>query len=345
MDHYDPEWTPNKEDEDGRYRFENQPAMAQWALSRLGQCLVNLVGESWAQSSSKPSDKEADSKSIPNSRRVPMGFLFNATKSENIVREVLAEFETKFSTKYGEIMCQKLGIQQYDSKDYETLINPLLELLATTSADYTLFFRALCDISLSEPLYSEASKYDPIGKHSVDELRQSNPTDCLGILLKSLQRLQDADTEFVQSENEQLLKPQLSDVPIEKVEPLPFPTLEDVANTWKLWLPLYRSRLLSHVPVAQRSNPQIVTEQDIKRQSEMKKVNPKVSLRSWILKDLMQITRQFTPEFEVKVNTSEDFGSHSPSKGIIELENLYRVLVDEVFEDGETKYSQFPDMV
>jgi serine/tyrosine/threonine adenylyltransferase len=44
LEGYDPGWTPNTTDAQGRrYRFGNQPAIAQWNLAQLGNALVPLL--------------------------------------------------------------------------------------------------------------------------------------------------------------------------------------------------------------------------------------------------------------------------------------------------------------
>lgn len=115
MDSYDPEFTPNMNDKKKRYRFERQPEMAEWALSRLGQTLVHLIGDSYTQESSRPPTRMSEERSktpakprsaVTPNRTIPMGFLFNSSKAENIVRELLNEFVGLFERKYGEIMCQ-----------------------------------------------------------------------------------------------------------------------------------------------------------------------------------------------------------------------------------------------
>jgi uncharacterized protein YdiU (UPF0061 family) len=347
MDHYDPEWSPNKEDTEKRYSFENQPTMAQWALSRLGETLINLIGESWANSISKAKAEENDSQqhrrvdghSIPAARRVPLGFLFNSAKSENIVRELLNEFEGKFSQYYGEMMSEKLGISQYDPRDFDTLINPLLDLLAQTGADYTTFFRALCELTIYETEITESSKYDPDGVHSPQALRTGKQNTCLGILLQGLLKLQDADSEFVATENERRSKLIAMGAQMEKIEPLPFPSLEEIANSWKLWLPMYRSRLLANLTAQQKSSIETLKQMDQKGQLMIKKVNPKFSMRGWILQHISEhVETNFAPEFEVKTK-SDGSSSYTPSSSQIsaieELNRLFRVLVVNAFGDQE----------
>ena len=44
LDNYDPDWTPNTTDaQNRRYRFGNQPAIAQWNLVQLANALFPLV--------------------------------------------------------------------------------------------------------------------------------------------------------------------------------------------------------------------------------------------------------------------------------------------------------------
>jgi uncharacterized protein YdiU (UPF0061 family) len=115
MDSYDPEFTPNSNDKKKRYQFERQPEMAKWALSRLGQTLAHLIGDTYTTGSARPQTRSSEEPSktskkhqsaMPPNRTIPMGFLFDSSKAENIVREILNEFEGLFEIKYGEIMCQ-----------------------------------------------------------------------------------------------------------------------------------------------------------------------------------------------------------------------------------------------
>jgi uncharacterized protein YdiU (UPF0061 family) len=319
--------------------------MAQWALSRLGETLINLIGESWANSISKAKEEIAefdqrrvDGHSIPAARRVPLGFLFNSAKSENIVRELLNEFESKFNQYYGEMMTEKLGISHCDPRDFDTLINPLLDLLAQTGADYTTFFRALCELTIFET-ESDGSKYDPDGIHNPQALRTGKQNTCLGILLQGLLRLQDADSEFVAAENEKRAKLIAMGAKVEIIEPLPFPTLEEVANNWKLWLPMYRSRLVSNLTAQQKSSTEMLKQLDQKRQLMTRKVNPKFTMRGWILEHISDLVQSnFAPDFEMK-SKSDGNAYYTPSSSQVsameELNRLFGTLVLNAFGDKE----------
>ncbi|KAJ2994232.1 hypothetical protein HDV02_001734 [Globomyces sp. JEL0801] len=397
MDAYDPEWTPNRQmDPDGRYRFEMQPAMGQWALSRLGQTFVGLIGDSWVSSNIRPTTRPSTEQkdistlkgpnipSIPTQRKIPLGFLFNASKSENIIRELIREYETVFSNKFGDIICQKLGLKEFLPDDYDRLINPLLELMASTGVDYTTFFRTLCSFGCSETKYAQIVTYNPKGSHSIDNLKSSIPADSLGVLLKALLVLKEQDRIFVETEVQKLKDSGLAisdsisprspipgdsnpprspipgeslpprspipgetlpprspvpggerkmDLPIVNVEsndaatepieiealaqkygiePLSLPSVDEVANSWKFWAHMYKSRLLNQIPVDKRT-PETILEEDVRRQKRMKALNPKYALRGWILKEKL---KEVSDQLAVVPDPSRKIVQHSKTQKV-----------------------------
>jgi uncharacterized protein YdiU (UPF0061 family) len=128
METYDPEWTSNPTDIDKQYRFENQPTVVYWNLGRLGRTFIELIGQSWGNTFSltfivptlpiitrhlmQEADIEVEEKlaSLPPKKELKHGFIFNPTKSENIVREILFEFDEVFNSSYVGLMCQ---VKQY----------------------------------------------------------------------------------------------------------------------------------------------------------------------------------------------------------------------------------------
>jgi serine/tyrosine/threonine adenylyltransferase len=107
IDNYDPDWTPNTTDAEGRrYRFGQQPQIAHWNLAQLANALYPLIGE-----------------------------------TEPLI-EVLKKFPIQYEEKYLNMMRHKLGLLQPDDTD-ATLIEVLEHLLTQTETDMTLFFRLL----------------------------------------------------------------------------------------------------------------------------------------------------------------------------------------------------------
>lgn len=105
MDAYEPMFVCNHTDEQGRYAFLNQPAIAHWNLRALGLALSDLI----------PTDA---------------------------LLAQLSTFEDHFGTQYRMLMRAKLGLTREDEGD-DRLIGDLLALMAQARADYSLTFRWL----------------------------------------------------------------------------------------------------------------------------------------------------------------------------------------------------------
>ena len=110
LDSFDPDFTPNTTDAaTGRYRFGNQPGIAQWNLAHLARALVPLA------------DAAALSAGLDEYKRV-------------------------FEETYRTMMLAKLGLTWAPGDD--ALLADLLALLAAEETDYPLAFLALADLDL-----------------------------------------------------------------------------------------------------------------------------------------------------------------------------------------------------
>ncbi len=121
LDNFDPTWTPNTTDaQQRRYRFENQPAVAQWNLLQLANALYPMIE--------------------------------STSELENIVRQ----FKSRYDEQWRAMMAKKLGISidVNDSKKAnilpESFFGTLEQLLRDTDLDMTLFYRALADQNIVE---------------------------------------------------------------------------------------------------------------------------------------------------------------------------------------------------
>lgn len=111
LEDYDPDWTPNTTDAQGRrYRFGNQPGIAYWNLVQLANALYPLVND-----------------------------------AEPLQRALNAYGET-FERGYQTMMASKLGLQTFQSND-QALIDDVLILLQAVEADMTLFYRQLATVN------------------------------------------------------------------------------------------------------------------------------------------------------------------------------------------------------
>ena len=110
LDNYDPQWTPNTTDaSDRRYRYEQQPGIAQWNLVRLAEALVPLFG------------------------------------SEAPLQDGLSRYQSVFLSDVNAMHRAKFGLRD-DRDGDDTLMRECFALLQAIDVDYTLFFRALGDL-------------------------------------------------------------------------------------------------------------------------------------------------------------------------------------------------------
>jgi uncharacterized protein YdiU (UPF0061 family) len=111
LEDYDPDWTPNTTDAAGRrYRFANQPGIAQWNLTQLANAVYPLIEQA------EP------------------------------LQDALAGFVDTYTGEWQETMANKLGLDSYRPDSDRTLIAELLDTLQLTETDMTIFFRQLGEL-------------------------------------------------------------------------------------------------------------------------------------------------------------------------------------------------------
>jgi uncharacterized protein YdiU (UPF0061 family) len=112
LDDFDPDWTPNTTDAQGRrYRYQNQPRIAYWNLVQLANALHPLVGE-----------------------------------TEPLER-ALEAYPRTFDEAQRRNFAGKLGIAGLTLEgDDLALVTELLEQMSAVETDYTIFFRSLSAI-------------------------------------------------------------------------------------------------------------------------------------------------------------------------------------------------------
>jgi len=112
MDNYDPDWTPNTTDLPGkRYRFGNQPIIAQWNLLKLANAIFPMM-----------------------------------TDQEEALSQTIQDFRIQYASKYQVMMKNKLGLYVDQDSD-EGLIYELEQILKTAEVDMTIFFRLLSNVN------------------------------------------------------------------------------------------------------------------------------------------------------------------------------------------------------
>jgi uncharacterized protein YdiU (UPF0061 family) len=110
LENYDPNWTPNTTDAEGRrYRFGNQAQIGQWNLVQLANALYPLI-----------------------QRAEPL-------------QQAISFYTQTFDQGWQTMMASKLGLSKFETPSDDALINDLLSLLQAAEADMTLFYRGLAD--------------------------------------------------------------------------------------------------------------------------------------------------------------------------------------------------------
>lgn len=112
LDTYNPDTYFSSIDTNGRYRYKNQPSIAQWNLSKLGESLIPVLAE-------------------------------EQEEAVKLAQNALNHFPQYYNRKYISIMGEKLGILDMNHEDVydQSLINDFLELMFKHKADYTRTFR------------------------------------------------------------------------------------------------------------------------------------------------------------------------------------------------------------
>jgi serine/tyrosine/threonine adenylyltransferase len=117
MDTYHPATVYSSIDTGGRYRYGNQPRMAQWNLARLAESMLPLIAE-------------------------------NESTAVKLAEEAIGAFTARYESAYAAGLNRKLGLFRLQPGDL-SLAQDLLERMARNGADFTLTFRHLCDAAAS----------------------------------------------------------------------------------------------------------------------------------------------------------------------------------------------------
>jgi uncharacterized protein YdiU (UPF0061 family) len=122
LENYDPNWTPNTTDsQNRRYRFGNQPQVAQWNLFQLANAIYPLINEA------KP------------------------------LEDILESFMINFDKDYKTMFLSKLGLFTLIETDSE-LITDLESNLQMSETDMTIFFRNLSTVKKEDTVENAFNK-------------------------------------------------------------------------------------------------------------------------------------------------------------------------------------------
>lgn len=173
LDKFQPGFTPNHDDLEGRYSFENQPSVIWWNLIQFAEAIAILIGAgekhigkiTSLQETMEPLPKDIEQSVVE--------------RANNIINLGANEYKYTFTTKYAEIMSNRLGVNldiktssedcpqvkatSVVVKDFcSTIIEPLLEILRVTQIDYNNFFVNLQNFT--GPFFTEKTAVNGLNK-------------------------------------------------------------------------------------------------------------------------------------------------------------------------------------
>lgn len=128
MDVYNPDTVFSSIDSQGRYRYKNQPIMANWNLCRLGDALIPLVDE-------------------------------NEDKALDLVQNCIDNFTNLYNKEWLSIMTKKIGIFEFKETDMQ-LIQELLKIMEEYKEDFTNTFVSLTYGNSSNSAMYQSHEFD-----------------------------------------------------------------------------------------------------------------------------------------------------------------------------------------
>lgn len=187
MDHFDANHICNHSDTHGRYAYQRQPEIAHWNLYALAQALLPLIEDATA------------------------------------THAVLDEFPGRYTQAWNDLFHAKLGWNSHLPRD-AALIQETLELLHTQHVDFTLFFRRLADLSISNPAADAALRDLFIDRNACDAWLQNYRTR----LQQEIYDEQARKTRMNQINPKFVLRNHLAQIAIEKAQQKDFSEIDQL---------------------------------------------------------------------------------------------------------------------
>lgn len=254
--------------------------------------MVSLIGEPFVADKKNDARHYRQKTEIDDDMKRPAGlppknviknsYLYNSSKAENIVREILKEFEPVFVDTFAELMRKKLGISEKLDSDMEILIGPLLQIMTECQVNYSKFFSTLQRFDWREPACSASLKFQDEGIHSKEALGDNSNTDLLTLVLAAhLRVINETSKEVTINEPQEPAQTLRVDGKSSQKSPLDtymsqqeIASLAEIASRFRFWALVYAERLKSqNVPYdIWRENLQIINPARVPMQSDFEKL-------------------------------------------------------------------------
>ena len=154
MNTYDPKTVFSSIDHNGRYSYQNQPAILIWNLAKFAETLIPLVDE----------DEEISVK-----------------KLTEVLQLAMPSYQEYFYKEFGE----KLGLQNIDN-DNSKIIDDYLKILHSESIDFTLSFRNLAKIidqslTIEDSVFNKSKDFSEWYKSWKKEINVANVSNQMNL--------------------------------------------------------------------------------------------------------------------------------------------------------------------
>ena len=125
LENYDPDWTPNTTDAEGRrYIYGHQSQIAYWNIAQFANAIYPLIGE------------------------------------VEPLQQALNRYPEIYEEGRRTMMAKKLGLNKFDPEMDDTLITELLDILPLVETDMTIFYRKLALVDIGVEHLDEVSHED-----------------------------------------------------------------------------------------------------------------------------------------------------------------------------------------
>lgn len=158
LEDFDPNWTPNTTDAQGRrYRYGHQPQIAHWNLAQLANAIFPLIDDL------------------------------------DLLQQALDVYPTTYEQHHQTMMMDKLGLNKFNPETDNDLITELLATLRIAETDMTLFYRNLANVDAeSQKEKSDEDLIAPLldAYYTPDELTPEHKTQIATWIRSYIKRVQ-----------------------------------------------------------------------------------------------------------------------------------------------------------
>ncbi|KHJ32292.1 hypothetical protein EV44_g5501 [Erysiphe necator] len=140
LDNFDPQYTPNHDDQLSRYSYKNQPKIIWWNLMRLGESLGEMIGIGPEIDDPIFIEKGIEQKAADNL----------ISRARALITRAGEEYNAVFHAEYTRLMASRLGLKTSPESDFKELYSELLDTMEELELDFNQFFRKLSYLSIDD---------------------------------------------------------------------------------------------------------------------------------------------------------------------------------------------------